>query len=165
MQGRVIRNGKHSGGDHFVEVQDTPSSPPYAFPVNTEIPLGSLVEVTIKVVEVPPAPAQELVNTDVSASSKPQLVVPTSPFAGNEPLKDTAPSGQTEPTAPELNNAGRAERTKGNDTGIEWAGKNQGAGTLPPPDDTGLRANSKITESETVKSSPDFPAKEAKSRV
>lgn len=70
MKATVIRSGKHSGGDHFVEVQETPSSPPYAVPVNAELPLGATVEITVKVVEVVPAPDDALVGTEVSTPTK-----------------------------------------------------------------------------------------------
>jgi hypothetical protein len=95
MKGTVVRTGQHSGGDHFVEIQETPSSPPYAVPVDADLPLGTVLEITVKVVEEAPTPTGSIVGQDVSVSDKTPLVVEESPLADET---DTAPSGQEEPT-------------------------------------------------------------------
>jgi hypothetical protein len=111
MQATVIRSGQHSGGKHFVEVQETPSSPCYAVPVSDEVPLGTVLDITVKVAEpvkpVEPAPA----GTDLTTSTEPEMVIEESPLAPNDTNPDTVPSGQAEPGKPAV----RPERTKGED--------------------------------------------------
>lgn len=85
MDATVVRNGQHSGGNHFVEVQETPSGPCYAVPVSAELPLGTVVEISVKVKEVPKEPAASLEGTDVSIASAPEQVVEESPLA-EEPV-------------------------------------------------------------------------------
>ena len=80
MIATVIRTGRHSGGDYFIEVSESPSAPSYALPVATELPLGITVEVTVKVVDVLPAPEASLIGTDVSTSSASTPVVSESPI-------------------------------------------------------------------------------------
>ena len=80
MIATVTRTGRHSGGDYFVEVQEGPMAPSYAVPVNTEIPIGTTVEITVKVVDVLPAPDAAMVGMDVSTSSTLTPVIKESPI-------------------------------------------------------------------------------------
>jgi hypothetical protein len=91
MKATVIRNGQHSGGALFVEVQETPSSPCYAVPVSAELPLGTVVDINVKVAEVPKAPEADLTGTDVSVADAPVAVVEESPLVAEEPVVEEEP--------------------------------------------------------------------------
>lgn len=94
MNAKVIRTGKHSGGDHFAEVQETPSSPPYAVPVASELAVGDEVEISVTLHKE--AQVVEAEEIEVSTRTEPDLKVETSPIAPeNAEVTDTAPSGQS----------------------------------------------------------------------
>jgi hypothetical protein len=101
MRAIVMRNGALNG-ELFIECSHKPDgvheSPlRFSVPVQAELPIGTEVEITCEVVEIPrvePEPPQG----DVTAVTAEPPVVPTSPIVGEDapPLIDTAPSGQTE---------------------------------------------------------------------
>jgi hypothetical protein len=101
MRATVIRNGSLNG-ETFIECSHKPdgvheSALRFAVPVQAELAIGTEVEITCEVVEVPvvkPEPPQG----DVTAVTAEPPVVPTSPIVGENPppTVDTAPSGQTE---------------------------------------------------------------------
>lgn len=94
MNAIVLRNGA-SQGKQFVEVSADGVN--YAVPVSQELPIGTEIEITVKVVEPPPPEQPIVAGTDVSTTTPPELEVPESPIAAGEaPDKDTAPSGQAE---------------------------------------------------------------------
>ena len=94
MIAKVIRTGQHSGGDKFVEVQETPSSPHYAVPVNAELAVGDEVEILVTLHKK--AQVVEAEEIEVGTRTAPELVVETSPIAPeNSEAADTAPSGQS----------------------------------------------------------------------
>lgn len=78
MQATVLRNGS-SQGHLFIEVEA--DGVRYAVPVTQELPVNTIVDITVKVAEVPPAPESELPGTDVSTAAAPVAVVPESPLA------------------------------------------------------------------------------------
>lgn len=102
MKARVIRNGSHQG-ELFVEVKflfdgSHDSVLNYALPVNAEVPLGSILNVTIEVAETPREVLEEAPR-DVTPVSAPPLVVPNSPIAlppETGELADSSPSGQAQ---------------------------------------------------------------------
>jgi len=81
MIAKVIRNGQHSGGDKFVEVQETPSSPPYAVPVSQDIAPGSEVEIVVTLKSVPKEPESVVEERVVSPATAEAFAVETSPIA------------------------------------------------------------------------------------
>lgn len=100
MEARVIRNGQHLG-ELFVEVEHYPdgshASPlHYAVPVNAELPIGTVVEISVKVKEVPKEPTASLEGSEVGIDSPPEPVVEESPIVvSSEAEAATAPSGQS----------------------------------------------------------------------
>lgn len=100
MEAVVVRNGQHQG-ERFVEVSHAPdgahASPlTYAVPVSAELPLGTVVEISVKVKEVPKEPAASLEGSDVSVANAPEPVVEESPIvAESEGEAATSPSGQS----------------------------------------------------------------------
>lgn len=99
MKASVIRNGIHMG-QAFVEVEHRPdgehaSALHYAVPVESELPLGTIVELSVEVLEVPKEPEGNLEGRQVEAGSQDARVVPDSPIAPETPTADTAPSGQS----------------------------------------------------------------------
>lgn len=107
MKAIVVRNGVHQG-ELYVEVQHEngeglKSGISYAVPVTQELPVGTQVEITVEVVEVPEVEPLVAVGGRVEIANKEPLVIEKSPNAGDAVgLINTSPSGQGQFTPEQL---------------------------------------------------------------
>lgn len=107
MKATVVRNGINQG-ERYIEVQHEnkdglKSGISYAVPVTDELPVGTQVEITVKVVEVPEVEPVVAPGGEVSIANVDPLVIEKSPNAGDaEGLIATSPSGQGSFTAEQL---------------------------------------------------------------
>lgn len=81
MQATVSRNGT-SGGQPFVEVQI--GTVCFAVPVTQELPIGTVIDIVVKVADVPKEPTEDLKGADVSIASPTPVVVEESPLTAKE---------------------------------------------------------------------------------